>query len=161
MKRITLITLVCIVVSSCGTLKTRDLQKTTLFLDYRPYTEEGIFLSPNAYTGQFEPVGQLELIIDPAVSRKTETPSAGYNDGIYKSSNTSIPVYYTPINAQELLDMAVSEAIKMGANGISNLKIIVEKIDYIYSEGKGLFSTVSFTPIERYIVSGFCIKIED
>lgn len=162
MKRITLITLLCIVISGCGTLKTRDLQKTALFLDYRPYTEEGIFLSPDAYTGQFEPVGQLELIIDPAVMCKVKTPSEGYSDGIYKGSNTGIPVHYTPIGAQELLDMAVSEAIKMGANGISNLKITVEKTDYIYKENKGLNARVGLsTPVERYIISGFCIKVID
>lgn len=150
-----------IVISGCGVINTRDLQKATLVIDYRPYTDAGFFLSPNAYDGQYEPIGQIELIVDPEVTRKNYESPNKYDDGIYRQSAmaSSVPVAFTPVAPKELLDMAVAEALELGADGICNLHIKVEKTDYIYKHNRtaGLTAGLSVN-VDRYIISGFCIK---
>lgn len=145
MKKLTFILAAILSLSSCGVLQTRELQKNVLFIDYRPYTEAGFYLSPNEYPGPHTPVGELNLVIDPAVVR---------------SDYSSNWVVEKTLSADEILSMAVSEATKRGSNGISNLKIEVLTQDYLYYKKEGLLGTTGMTmPVNRYIVSGVLIRI--
>ena len=38
-----------------------------MFLDFQPYTESGFFISPNPYTGQFSPIGEINITVQPAL----------------------------------------------------------------------------------------------
>jgi hypothetical protein len=58
--------------------------------------------------------------------------------------------------AEDLLEIAVKEAGLRGANGICNLSLEVQMVDYPY---KKTWKAVLFMPAERYIIRGFCIKI--
>lgn len=145
MKKLVFILATILSLSSCGVLQTRDLQKNVLFIDYRPYTEAGFYLSPNEYPGPHTPVGELNLVIDPAVVR---------------SDYSSNWVVEKTLSADEILSMAVSEATKRGSNGISNLKIEILTQDYLYYKKEGLLGTTGMTmPVSRYIVSGVLIRI--
>ena len=126
-------------------MQTRELQNNVLFIDYRPYTEAGFYLSPNDYPGPHTPVGELNLVIDPAVVR---------------SDYSSNWVVEKRLSADEILSMAVSEATKRGSNGISNLKIEILTQDYLYYKKERLLGTTGMTmPVSRYIVSGVLIRI--
>lgn len=154
MKRLIYLLTVLVILNSCGVLETRELHKQVLFTDYTPYIEAGFYLSPNDYPGPHTPVGELNMIIDPAVVKADQS---GYRDNIYQQKDQ---VHEVELNPQEILEMAVSEAIKRDSNGISNLKIEVITIDYPYYKTKGLFGTAAlFTPVNRYIVSGVLIRI--
>lgn len=145
MKKLVFILATILSLSSCGVLQTRDLQKNVLFIDYRPYTEAGFYLSPNEYPRPHTPVGELNLVIDPAVVR---------------SDYSSNWVVEKTLSADEILSMAVSEATKRGSNGISNLKIEILTQDYLYYKKEGLLGTTGMTmPVSRYIVSGVLIRI--
>lgn len=150
MKRLIWILTALISMSSCAVL-TRETTKTTVFLDYRPYTEAGFFLSPNSYTGEYQPIGDLYIIVDPAVIPNTNSNNS--IDGIY--AQQIVPVKGTKMSSEELLEIAVKEAGLRGANGISNLSIEVTTEHFGYNKGK-----VSATiPVDRYIIRGLCIRI--
>ncbi len=127
---------------SCSVM-THQRYVATMFLDFQPYTEAGFFISPNPYTGQFSPLGEISISIQPALQRKAKQVK-GYNDGLY--SNNSAPVVQEEISAEELLEMAVKEAKARGANGISNFKCS---------------KVFDMDPIEKYHyeISGFAIHI--
>lgn len=143
MKRIIFLAICCLALSSCGVLQTRELQKEVLFLDYRPYIEAGLHLSPNDYPKPHTPVGELNILIDPKV--------VAIDDWNVKAE---------PLEAKELLKMAVDEAIIRGANGISNLKIEVVSQPYPYYRKESLAGTSYLTKnIDRYIITGVLIRV--
>ena len=154
MKRIVSLILLCASLASCATIYTRETQQTTTFLDYRPYADADIFLSPDPYPGEFEPVGELYIIVDPAVVKNTVEEDK-FADNIY-ARNTAVPVKATTMAAEDLLEIAVKEAGLKGANGICNLSLEVTRVDYPY---KKTWKSVLYIPAERYIIRGFCIRI--
>ena len=118
---------------SCGPTARLERQVSVYFSDYRPYAEIGFFVSPNPYNaGPYESLGELLIEVEPA---KTVRAS---NDGIYIARYFNIE----KISSEELLDMAVAEALKRDANGIVNYKVTFP------SENVG----------NTYIVSGLCIR---
>lgn len=150
MKKLIPILTAILVLSSCGVIQTREVQKRVLFIDYRPYADAGFYLSPNDYPGPHTPVGELNLVIDPAVVKVDNNDSPYISNWVTEKSLT----------ADEILSMTVAEATKRGSNGISNLKIEVVTQDYLYYKKEGLFGTTGMTiPVNRYIVSGVLIRI--
>ena len=149
MKKTIILAVFSIILCSCG-ITTRNRIVTPLFLDFRPYTSADFFLSPNPYTGEFEPIGELSVIVEPAVVKYEPKTETKYTDGIYAAKPT---VVREQIPASELLDIAVAEALKMGANGISNLKIEIRPTHYSYTKG---FVT-KFIEVDEYHITGFCI----
>jgi hypothetical protein len=115
-----------------------------MFLDFQPYTEAGFFISPNPYTGQFSPVGEINIIVQPALQRPAKQVKGSFGDSMYAS--TGAPVVQEEILSEELLEMAVNEAKAQGANGISNFKCL---------------RVSDANPIEpyHYEITGFAIKI--
>jgi hypothetical protein len=138
-----ILTAAAIVLSSCGALfmPYEPQQKVELasFLDFRPYTSAGFFISPDAYTGEFEPLGQLYIEIYPEEIEISESKRLKYNEPHYVNG---ILYAYEHIKFAEILDKAVAQAMKMGADGIADLKI----------------QKVTFADRVRYEASGLCIK---
>lgn len=149
MKKIIILAVVSIMLCSCG-ITTRNRIVTPLFLDFRPYTSADFFLSPNPYTGEFEPIGELNIRVEPAVKRYDPYTDTKFNDGIYSAKPT---VVQEDIPEADLLELAVAEALKMGANGISNLKIEITKDLYGYTKG-GIQKAIE---VDVYHITGFCI----
>lgn len=143
MKRICILLLALISLSSCASLFTpyepQQAQTFATFLDYRPYISEGFFISPDPYTGEHEPLGQLFLEIYPEQKEITESKRNKYDDVRYING---ILYGYERIHLADVLEQAVVRAIAMGADGIVNLKIA--KITTEYSV--------------RYEATGLCIK---
>ncbi|MBR5660642.1 MAG: hypothetical protein IKW99_03740 [Bacteroidales bacterium] len=93
--------------SGCGAINPQYSQTvTTSFLDFRPYTEAGFFISPDPYPGTYDPIGQFSIEIIPAKN----------------ASGVQMP------SSKEILDIAYIEAQEKGANGISNFHMIIDEV---------------------------------
>ena len=119
-----------------------------MFLDFQPYTESGFFISPNPYTGEFFPIGEINITVLPALQPKAKVikGAGAYADGLY-TQKANANLVQEDIPAEELLDLAVREAKAKGANGISNFKCV---------------RVTGADPVEPvlYEISGFAIKIQ-
>lgn len=143
MKRLVIILAALITFTSCGVLQTREMQKQVMFIDYRPYVDAGLHLSPSDYPKPHTPVGELHLIIDPEIVKKDD-----WN------------VQEKYLSAKELLKMAVEEAVIRGANGISHLKIQVETQDFLYYKKQTIFGSSGLSKtVDRYVISGVLIRV--
>ena len=100
MKKLILITIFAfgLLLQSCSP-KLMPRVVSTRFFDYRKYANEGFFLSPDPYMGNFTPCGELNIVIIPAdikstpVNKKFKNQSIG-GDKIdsYYSGNSSFAV---------------------------------------------------------------------
>lgn len=147
MKRILILLLALICVSSCATFKPQQRSTYSYFLDYRPYTSEGFFVSPDPYTGEFESLGELYMEVFPEQKEINIDDKDKYDRVVYWGTQA---YGFERIAHAELLEMAVKKAESMGANGIANLKI--EK----HSESSINASTASSRIV--YNIYGLCIK---
>lgn len=130
---------------------------STSFFDYRKYANEGFFLSPDPYTGDFTPCGELSIVIKPAdvkfgMNEKFDSDSKF--DLIYNNnSNTQFSqIAKERISTDELLDIAVKKAKEVGANGIANFKCLVVNHTYFVN---GIANTI----FSHYEISGYAIMI--
>lgn len=142
--------------TACATMKPQQRSEHVSFLDYRPYTSAGFFLSPDSYPGKFESIGQLDIMIIPeqvSANDNADDSNNKFNDGIY-AQRSSLFYQYKEIPAEELLETAVEKALEKGANGIANLKI-----SRITSTSYTKYGT--FTTLSHYEVSGLVIKTLD
>lgn len=105
MRRVMIFLSLAILAISCAVVQPQQQKELVTFLDYRPYTEAGFFISPYNYTGKYEAIGQLDIVIVP--EQVTE--------GMY--------LVKKEISSTDLLDKAVKHSLGKGANGIANLKI--------------------------------------
>lgn len=162
MKKCVIFIIAAIAICGCGTSQqTYDRYVDTHLLDYRPYTEAGFFISPNSYPGVYSPVGDILIRVFPAVYLKDNNKvlsakTGGYDDGIYSRSNDAAPNSGTKteeISSSELLDIAVGEALKLGANGISNFRCSSIYDTHVDRSG-------SHRVFSHYEISGLCISIE-
>lgn len=154
MKRIIVIIAIAVMAASCSI--TRDRQVFTSFIDYRPYTEKGFFISPNPYTGEFASIGELSIIVTPGintVSKVSVKSDKDFSDGVY-SRGSSSSSFVEDIPASELVEMAVKEAQKVGANGIANFKCLTVYNTVVSKSG------VSRGGVSHYEISGLCISIQ-
>lgn len=163
MKKFVISIVVAIAACGCGALRqVHDRYVDTYFLDFRPYTEAGFFISPNPYTGVYSPVGDLLVKVVPAVYPKDKksmivnTKGGSYDDGIYSrpaESDYDTKTITEEISPSELLDIAVGEALKLGANGISNFRCSAIYDTIIDRNG-------SHKKFSHYEISGLCISID-
>lgn len=143
MKRLLIAAIIAATLTGCGV--TAVEQTIVGFTDFRPYTEAGFFLSPDPYAGDFDPIGQLYVRMEPG-AQLVDDPKGQqrYDDSLYGSMpKTNGKVHW--ITTEEALKKAVEMAKETGANGISNLKIMRETDN----TGRLLY----------YEVTGFCIRI--
>ena len=93
------------------------------FFDFRKFTSEGFFLSPDPYTREFTPCGELFIVVHPADIKSTGiNKDKSLDDSVYDSSNPIGSVIKERISSEELLELIVSKAKEVGANGIANFK---------------------------------------
>lgn len=152
MKRIILLLTSAFILASCAVTRGRFV--STYFLDFRPYSEAGFFISPNPYPGDFVSIGELSITVEPAILPSSKVPASDkkFEDGIYGAPPSS-GAYTETIPASELLDMAVAQALKVGANGLANFKC-----QAIYSTEVSRYG--SSKTLSHYEISGLCISIE-
>jgi hypothetical protein len=100
----------------------------------------GFFLSTSSYSGEYTPVGYLEIQADPETIRN-------------KNRRISDPAWLVEeIPAAELLNTAVEAAKKAGADGLIDLKI--SPVEYTSTGADIMVSP----PIKYYLITGLCIS---
>ena len=119
------------------------------FLDYRPFTEQGFWLSADPYMGDHTPIGQIDLKVSPGrevkeTVKKDTGDGRKFEDGVY-GTRTRTLAGLEKISSGELLQMAVDVAKEAGADGIADLETRV-----VYAAGLDI--------VDYYEVSGMAIK---
>lgn len=127
MKKVLLTIFAVLILASCGV---QQRVVSVSFVDYRKYESEGFFISPYAYTGKYESIGELNITVVPGVENVREQDMLG----VYSQVET----YKEEISREELTDIAVSNAKEKGADAIVNFSVKFN--GYLYE------------------VSGYCIK---
>ena len=143
MKKVLLIIISCTMLAGCAVLKPTERTIHAYYADYSKYTEAGFLISPNSYTGEFESLGEIEIIITPGIKEFEAEADYFGSRGKYLD--------YEHITHDEIVDIAVSEAIAKGANAIVNFSIATQEIskgDAWGQVAKGI----------KYHIKGFCIK---
>jgi len=138
MKRVVIILAVAAVLSGCVTLIPTERRVYTHLLDFRQYAGEGFIISPNPFNGTFVPIGVITIDIYPA-TRIAE---------LEWGTKVVVPEL---ISLSDALDIAVSEARKLGANALVDYSWFSTEQDAVGPNGKIIK--------ERYYTfSGFAIK---
>lgn len=146
---------VCVLLTGCAVVQPRDRITNVLFLDYRPYVSADFHISPDAYTQAHHALGELMIEVYPAIksnaSKNKATTEAKFTDGIYGGGGISASrVYRETITSEELLEIAVSKALELGADGISNFEAKV-----IYNTTYTKYGTTQ--TLSHYEIKGLCI----
>lgn len=142
MKRLAIMIAAFAVLTGCSSIKETQRTVLTSFSDYRHYTAEGFLISPSPYTYNFESVGEIDIVIEPAQVKETIK-------GQYSNYTTLV---YENIPYDELVKIAVDEAKSKGADALVNFSITKEKISHVNRMLGG------YTYSYIYYVKGFCIK---
>lgn len=149
MKRIICLAFLALCLVGCGVTSPKPSEKFTVsvFMDYRPYANEGFFISPDPYPGEFTSLGELLLNIYPARvpagTVKFESKSK-YEDAVYTQHTEGGLVSY-PIDSSELMDEFVTKAKALGGDGVSGFKC------------KVIYSGIYQNELDHYELSGLVI----
>lgn len=142
MKKIILLAAIALT-AGCAVIKPTERKIYTDFADYSAYSEIGFLITPHAYSGEYESLGELAISIVPAIKQF----SGGGEQYDYRGKYYD----YETIKRQDAIDIAVKEAINRGANAITNFTITTKEI----SRGDGLGTLcIGY----EYYITGFCIK---
>lgn len=128
---------------------------STFYADYAKYEEEGFLISPYEYTEDFDGLGELRLVIAPALI-EVQLPS------VYSGGAARTVFDYETIPYDELVQVAVEEARKRGADALVSFSIELRDLkvnDPIYKGGAcGRSMGDGYTQGYMYHIKGYCIK---
>lgn len=107
--------------ASCATYIPYQKLSFATFLDYRPYTADGFYISPDAeYPEGCEILGELRVEHYPEQVQVKDEYYDRYESFTY---NAGMWYAFPRMSYAELLQFAVQKAKTTGANGLVNLKI--------------------------------------
>lgn len=137
MKKFFIAIVAVVTITSCSTMKETQRTILTSFSDYRQYAAEGFLISPSPYTYDFESVGEIDIVVEPAMVKVVKSQYYNYETLVYET-----------IPYDELVKMAVDEAKAKGADALVNFTITKEYV----RDTHGLINEM------YYNITGFCIK---
>ena len=157
MRRLLIIIALLSAISSCAVTQQRERIVQTLFLDYRPFVEQGFFLSPDPYPGAFTALGDLSIKVFPAIIKtdkdKTDATFNERDNYAYYKGQTKETFTKEKLSGKELLQEAVDAAKALGANGIADLRITeIPAVPAAYVYGG---------EDTHWLISGICIYIPE
>jgi len=152
MKKVVIIIVLATLVSSCAPkLYPSKREVITVVLDYRKYNDDGFFISSTPFIGAYEPLGDIKIVVFPG-------KYFVYKDvNIQKNTQGDVDLPFRKtlevekIQFDELLEIMVNEAKKLGADGLANMTIREESHTYTVDN-------VVKTEILYYNLSGLAIK---
>lgn len=142
MKKLIILAVIALA-SSCSIIRPTAREVVTYFADYREYAAEGFLISPNPYTEDFESIGEIEIVITPAIKQYPEEGQPYDYRGEYLD--------YESIEYNEIVRIAVEKAKEKGADALVNFAISQTPISQSDADGIRVDGFV-------YHVKGFCIK---
>ena len=158
-----LIVLLSMFLSNCGSTNVVPMNESfvTISYDFREYTEKGFMFTPEKYLGEYESIGLIEVLYIPEF-KDGHSDDIGAHvlvDGriylydkqdeymIYADPHTQFKLWFVSRpNTTQLIREAFESADEMGANAITNFRIIPT----FYDNNKLEVSTVK--------LSGFAIR---
>lgn len=132
-------------------------QERLFGIDFSKYSNQGFFITPEKYNGEYESVGLLSYEYLPSGEYLTggmsDVRNSSYNPND-KNSSYFLPVKYwhfEKINVEQVMDSVFKICKNMGADALVNFEIM-EKSDDIGAN--------SLNPSTRfgYTITGFAIK---
>ena len=145
MKKLVFILLISIFLPSCAKkLYPVERKAVTAVIDFRKYNAEGFFISSTPYVGLYDPLGKINIAVFPAKKVKPASVLSMYTD-VYEKE---------VISYNELLEILVNEAKKLGADGLVNMSIDEENYKYISDTKNGTIKTEFL----YYSLNGLAIK---
>lgn len=130
MKKILLSVIVTLCVTGCITIKYPTHREMPKFSDFRPYTDNGFFISPGMEGVKYKPIGIIECIFVPGVKKGSsqyrpyrEIVTVGGRKPIADSTaNNGDNGFFEPTE-DYMISRVVDIAKSLGANGLLNYKI--------------------------------------
>lgn len=150
MKKLLLLFMLLAFLSSCSPSFTHIARVTHIqVIDYIKYAEEDFLITPNSYTYDFIGIGEIFITITPATERDTVKSIHSYDKNGKPFYITQTGFVEEKISINEMIDIAVNEAKKMGADAITNFEIRRNYNNGFLFNGKYIYP---------YEVLGYCIK---
>lgn len=140
MRKTLLLIITATILCGCAvTIKPHDRIVISHFADYSEYAKEGFLISPDAYSGEFDSLGEITINVTPKLAE-------------HKEESGLITYRYEIISHSELVAIAVKEAKDRGADGIVDFKVTSPTFsDYEIENGFAVSN-------RAYLITGFCIK---
>ena len=142
MKKLMLLLLVPIVLGACA-LRKPVLMSATL-IDYSKFTNQGFFFTEsNSVSFEYKPVGSVSALFYSGYELKPGQTMISNGDDVYSGGGlVKTTSKFIPATQQGVVDQLFTEAKKVGANAIINLKTkqdfhYVEKVGYIFDGYSG------------------------
>ena len=126
--------------SSCAVV-TFPMTTTISLMDFRPYTEQGFFISSEPYYGKYDPIGVVNISITPEM----DVEEGNFTDQVLRMEK---------VNLETILDTCVKEAKALGADGISSFKLNISDRATVYEAD----STSYYVTAKTYEVTGQLIR---
>lgn len=116
-------------------------------IDYKEYADVGFYITEsNSVSFEYTPISSLVANV-----------KSGYVNQISSRINSKVKITtseqnsgYIMASAEVVLEELYQEAIKLGANGIINLKIVASEVDGVSDKGLAI-------PLPTYSASGMAI----
>lgn len=143
MRKILLLIITASILCGCSTaikIYPHDRIIVSHFTDYREYAKEGFLISPDAYCGEYDSLGEITINVTPKLAKHKDKTTGGFY------------FRHEIISHSELVAIAVKEAKDRGADGIVDFKVISPTFsDYEIENGFAISN-------RAYLITGFCIK---
>lgn len=140
MKKILLLALTAILVS-CGTTQYAINREIPTFTDFRPYTDNGFFISPGISGVKYKPIGIVSFVFIPGVKdpknnkyqmyKENVVDAYGYRvrtnipDSVFRKQKDISDGFFQPDEAY-MIGRVVEYAKGIGATGLLNYKIVYD-----------------------------------
>jgi hypothetical protein len=125
-------------------------------IDFRKYTDQGFFITPEKYLGEYYSIGLISYDYLPAGEYKSVGIKRNPN---YNKENLNTPEYievkewlFEKVHVEQVMDSVYYYCTKLGADALVNFNIVPK----IYTYGFGIYSNPP--TIQGITISGFAVK---
>lgn len=121
--------IICSIITALSLLTSCSVPKTMYeeyagFLDYSAYMNEGIFLTEsNSVNFEYEPLGSVSALVYSGEHVVSLTKQTEENEIYGKRTTTKSKTEWKRALPKDALEIAVSQAVSKGANGLINIKV--------------------------------------
>lgn len=127
--------------------------ESTLVMDFSPYANRGFLFSPDPYSGGYQGMGMIDIMIVPDMQRRVEQSRVSTRLGQGVSVNKTVGEWkQEPIYPSTMVERAFQEAKDLGADAIVNLDVtpVLEEVE--------VGTPPEVLEMRGYRLTGFAIK---
>ena len=153
LKKLSLFLGLLFIASNCSTIDRIPGYTSYYFLNLKKHSEQGFFVTPEPPTGNYQPIGLIQVEVKESAQFKTEIRGNDLNG----NPKYSFLWVKDTVNLQETVDSLVSLARALGANSLTRFKAQAQSEYPI----RGSNGEVEGPAIRTVFVSGFAVKREN